>query len=123
MPVEVRTLLPDNGCLWCRKGTLCSQTIYEENLPIKEREKLAVEGYVQGLGERQPSLAPVNYFASALAVLTLIRLYSGQALPTGSTVFDGWEQFVHPLRTEVDSKCVCSAWRGKGDDLPIVFPK
>jgi len=121
MPVEVRTLLPDNGCLWCRKGVLSSQAIYEENLPNEEREKLAAEGYVQGFGQRQPSLAPLNYFASALALLILVRLYSGQAMTTASLVFDGWEQYVHPLGVEVDSKCICSTWRGRGDDLPIVF--
>ena len=121
MPVEVRVLLPDNGCLWCRKGVLDSQTIYEENLPTEERKKLTEEGYVQGLGPRQPSIAPLNYFASALALLTLIRLYSGQALSAASTVFDGWEQYVHPLRAEVDPECVCSGWRGRADDLPIVF--
>lgn len=123
MPVEVRTLLPDNGCLWCRKGVLDSQIIYEENLPTEEREKLAVEGYVQGFGMHQPSLTPLNYLASTLALLTLIRLYSGHPLPSASTVFDGWEQYVHPLRADVDSECVCKSWRGKGDDLPIVFPQ
>jgi molybdopterin/thiamine biosynthesis adenylyltransferase len=121
MPVEVRVLLPDNGCLWCRKGVLDSETIYEENLPTREREKLAEEGYVQGLGQHQPSLAPLNYLASAIALLTMVRLYSGQALPAASTVFDAWEQYVHPLPAEVDPDCVCSAWRGKADDMPIVF--
>lgn len=121
MPVEVRVLLPDTGCLWCRKGVLDSRTIYEENLPAQEREKLATEGYVQGLGQHQPSLAPLNYLASALGVLTMIHLYSGEALPTMSTVFDAWEQYVHPLPDEVDPECVCAAWRGKADTLPIAF--
>ncbi len=122
MPVEVRTLLPDNGCLWCRKGVLDSQTIYEENLPTAERKRLAKEGYVQGLGEHQPSLAPLNYLASALSLLTAIRLYSGRPLPALSSIFDGWEQYVHPLRSDIDQACICSAWRGKADELPIAFP-
>jgi molybdopterin-synthase adenylyltransferase len=121
MPVELRTLLPDNGCLWCRKGVLNSQTIYEENLPREDREKLAIEGYVQGLGQRQPSLAPLNFLASALAALTLVRLYSGKHLPAASVVFDGWEQYVHPLSARVDPDCICSKWRGKADDTPIAF--
>jgi len=121
MPAEIRVLLPDNGCLWCRKGVLDSQVIYEENLPAEERKKLAFEGYVQGLGGHQPSLAPLNYFAAALAATMLLRLYSGQHLATASAIFDAWEQYVHPVSSEVDRNCICSTWRGKADDFPIVF--
>lgn len=102
MPVEVRVLLPDNGCLWCRKGILNSQAIYEENLPADERARLAAEGYVQGVGEPQASLTPLNYLAGALALLTMIRMYSGQPVHAASVVFDAWEQFVHPLDSKVD---------------------
>ena len=121
MPVEIRVLLPDNGCLWCRGNVLDGQTIYEENLPPDKRERLAREGYVQGFLEAQPSLAPLNYFASSLALLALVRLYSGQTLPSVSTVFDGWEQYVHPLTAEIRPECVCSKWRGMGDSVPIAF--
>jgi molybdopterin-synthase adenylyltransferase len=121
MPVELRLLLPDNGCLWCRGGVLDSQTIYEENLPAKERRQLAAEGYVQGLDVPHPSLTSLNYLASAVAVITLVRLYSGQPVPAASVVFDAWEQFVHPLRADVDPTCICRHWRGQADDVPIAF--
>jgi molybdopterin-synthase adenylyltransferase len=121
MPVEIRVLLPDNGCLWCRRGVLDSQAIYEENLPADDRRRLAAEGYVQGLDGPQPSLTALNYLASSMAVVTLARLYSGQPIPAASVVFDVWEQFVHPLRAEVDHTCICSQWRGRADDLPIAF--
>lgn len=121
MPVEIRLLMPDNGCLWCRRGVLDSQAIYEENLPAYDRQRLAAEGYVQGLNEPQPSLTALNYLASSMAIITMIRLYSGQGIPDASVVFDVWEQFVHPLRTEVDPACICSQWRGRADDLPIAF--
>ena len=121
MPVEIRLLLPDIGCLWCRRGVLNSQTIYEENLPAEERRQLAAEGYVQGLEVPQPSLTSLNYLASSVAVVTLVRLYSGQPVPAESVVFDVWEQFVHPLRAEVDLKCICSQWRGRADDFPVAF--
>ena len=88
MPIEIRLLLPDNGCLWCRRGVLDSQAIYEENLQAEERRQLAAEGYVQGLDGPQPSLTPLNYFASAAAIVTLLRLYSGQPVPAASVVFD-----------------------------------
>ena len=121
MPVEIRLLLPDNGCLWCRRGVLDSQAIYEENLPTKERQRLITEGYVQGSDLLQPSLTPLNYLASAVAVVTLVRLYSGLPVPAASVVFDVWEQFVHPLRAEVDPTCICSQWRGRADDVPMAF--
>jgi molybdopterin/thiamine biosynthesis adenylyltransferase len=121
MPVEVRVLLPDNGCLWCRKGVLSSQAIYEENLPTDERARLAAEGYVQGVGQAQPSLTPLNYFAGALSLLTMIRVYSGQPVPKTSVVFDAWEQFVHPLESNIDPSCICARWRGQADNLPISF--
>jgi hypothetical protein len=121
MPVEVRALLPDNGCLWCREGILDSQRIYEENLPDAERKKLAAEGYIQGLANHQPSITPLNYFASGLALITMIRLYSGTELAYQSSVIDPWEQFVHPLQTQIKKDCICQRWRGKGDQLPIAF--
>ncbi|MEA2579137.1 MAG: hypothetical protein QOE83_29 [Actinomycetota bacterium] len=121
MPVELRLLLPDNGCLWCRKGVLDSQIIYEENLPPADREKRAADGYVQGVGQAQPSLTPLNYLAGALALLTLIRVYSGKSVPAASIVFDGYEQYVHPLQYTIDPSCMCGQWRGLADDLPIAF--
>jgi hypothetical protein len=121
MPVEIRLLMPDNGCLWCRRGVLDSQAIYEENLPAEDRRRLAAEGYVQGLDGPQPSLTALNYLASSVAVVMLTKLYSGQPIFNASVVFDVWEQFVHPLRAEVDLTCICSQWRGRADDLPIAF--
>jgi molybdopterin/thiamine biosynthesis adenylyltransferase len=121
MPAEVRVLLPDNACLWCRRDVLDSQVIYEENLPLDARQRLAAEGYVQGLAQHQPSLTPLNYFAGAAAVLILVKLHSGQPVVAASVVFDAWEQFVQPLRAEPDPTCICQQWRGRGDSVPVPF--
>ena len=118
MPAEVRVLLPDNACLWCR-GVLDSQTIYEENLPIEERQRLADEGYVQGIDQPQPSLTPLNHLGASLAVMTLVKLYSGQRVHHASVVVDAWEQFVHPLSETIDLACICSRWRGRADDVSL----
>jgi molybdopterin-synthase adenylyltransferase len=120
MPVELRVLLPDNGCLWCRK-VLSSQAIYEENLPRLARDKLAAEGYVQALPGHQPSLIPVNYFAAAIAATSALHLYSGQPLISSSIIFDAWGQYAHPLETKVDPTCICQEWRGQGDAAPLAF--
>jgi hypothetical protein len=120
MPAEVRILLAENGCLWCRR-VLDSQAIYEENLPSADREKLAREGYVQGLAGHQPSVTPLNYFGSSLAATCALRLYSRQQLVSASFVVDPWEQYIHPLPTEIDTACICKEWRGKGDAVPLSF--
>jgi molybdopterin/thiamine biosynthesis adenylyltransferase len=120
MPAEVRVLLPDNGCLWCRK-VLDSQAIYEENLPQSERDKLAHEGYVQAVTGPQPSVIPLNYFGAAAATTTSLRLLSGQPVPSASVVFDAWEQYVHRLNADVDPLCICKEWRGKGDSVQIAY--
>jgi molybdopterin/thiamine biosynthesis adenylyltransferase len=120
MPAEIRVLLPDNGCLWCR-NVLDSQAIYEENLPRSERDKLAREGYVQAIQGPQPSVIPLNYFGAAAATTTALRLSSGQPVPSLSVVFDAWEQYVHHLPANVDPECICKEWRGKGDAVPIAY--
>jgi hypothetical protein len=120
MPVEVRVLLPDNGCLWCR-GVLSADRIREENLPAGERARLAAEGYVQGLEGPQPSLASLNYFAASLTVLTAIRLYSGQPLVSQTFILDPWEQYVQTASDDVNPDCICHDWRGLADELPIVY--
>lgn len=118
MPAEMRVLLPDNGCLWCR-GVLDSQSIYEENLPTNERQRLAAESYVQGTDQPQPSITPLNHLAASIAVLTLVKLYSGERIHHASVVVDVWEQFVHVLSETVDAECPCSRWRGRADDLHL----
>jgi len=121
MPVEVRTLLPATGCLWCRKYVLSSQAIYEENLPSAEQRALQDEGYVQGVRGPQPSLTPLNSFAASVAFLTALRAYSGLEVPFMSVIIDPWDQFVHAMPTAVDAECVCAQWRGKGDDASVPF--
>jgi len=56
-----------------------------------------------------------------LALITMMRLYSGAELLNLSSVIDPWEQFVHPLQTRIKNDCICQRWRGKGDQLPIAF--
>jgi molybdopterin/thiamine biosynthesis adenylyltransferase len=120
MPAEVRVLLPDGPCLWC-VGALNSDIIRTENLPDWERERLAYEGYVQGLPDPQPSLAPLNFLAGSLAVTTMLRLVVGDPLPATNFVVDGWEQYWHPLRQPIRSDCICHQWRGLADIVSVPY--
>lgn len=120
MPVETRLLLAEDGCLWCR-DTLNSDLIREENLPIGERAALAREGYVQGVQESQPSLTPLNFLASSIATLSMLRAFGGRSSPSTSFIVDVWESYVHPLPNGRRTSCICNSWRGKGDDVYLPF--
>jgi molybdopterin/thiamine biosynthesis adenylyltransferase len=66
---------PDNPCLLCR-GRIDPAMLNAETLPADERARLAVEGYVVGLAEPDPSV--VTYTSTIAAIATselLARLF------------------------------------------------
>lgn len=118
MPVEVRSLTSDSGCLWCR-SVLNADRIREELLPPAERERLAAEGYVQGLRGAQPSLAPLNGIAASAAVLAAVRLFDSDSFSSVGYLFDPWEQYLQDIEAAINPDCVCQQWRLLGDTLPL----
>lgn len=114
MPVEVRLLLPDAGCLWCT-DTLSPDRIREENLPPEERARLADEGYVQGDPGPAPSLAPLNQMASSVALVTALRVVLDGGNEASRWIVDAWGQYSMPLSADVRPSCICARWRGRGD--------
>jgi hypothetical protein len=120
MPAEVRTLLPDAPCLWCL-GALSSDIIFAENLPEAEQVRLRRDGYIQGVGEPQASLAALNHLAASVVAMTFLRLTFGEALPDGDFIVDAWEQYWHPVRKPIRADCVCAGWRGLGDSQYLGF--
>jgi hypothetical protein len=120
MPIETRLLLGDDGCLWCR-GALSSDLIREENLPPDERAALAIEGYVQGVQGPQPSLAPLNFLASSIATMSLLRCLAGDNPQSNSFIADLWERYIQPLASDRTDDCVCRSWRGRADAVYVPF--
>ena len=120
MPADVRILLSDTGCLWCRR-VLNSDLIRAENLPKDERIELAAEGYIQGVLEPQASLTPLNFFASSVALLSLLRLYSSDDSAAASFIADGWEHYFAENSSAIDPLCVCSSWRRLGDGVMMTY--
>lgn len=120
MPAEVRVLLPDKGCLWCR-GVLDARAIRAENLPAAERDAEVREGYIQGLAGPQPSLAALNYFASSLSVLSLLRFLSGDRVGAQSFIGDGWERYFVDRPDNIDTECICAQWRALGDEVRLSY--
>jgi len=120
MPVEIRVLLPESGCMWCR-GILDAARIRAELLPSEERSRLIAEGYVAAIDEPVPSLIALNSLAASLAVVRLLQLW---AVDDGQLGFiaDPWEQYFQRLSSDRQSGCLCSEWRGRGDEVALPFP-
>lgn len=114
MPVEVRVLLPDEPCLWCR-GVLDAGRIREENLPVNERERLRAEGYIQGVEGPQPSLAALNNVAASIAAMLALQLATDHEVALSTFIFDPWELYLQPIDVAIDTECVCRHWRGRAD--------
>jgi hypothetical protein len=120
MPVDVRVLLPDTGCLWCR-GVLDAGMIRAENLPTHERDQEVRDGYVQGFAAPQPSLAALNTFAASLATLTMLRLMSPDQVGALSFIADGWERYFADQPEVITGTCVCQGWRALADEAALSF--
>lgn len=81
---RVTTVSPGTACLFCR-GRIDQAHLAAEALPNDERERLAAEGYVPGLGEPDPSVGTYTTLVGALAVTELLdRLFglSGDEPPS-----------------------------------------
>jgi molybdopterin/thiamine biosynthesis adenylyltransferase len=81
---RVTTVQPGAACLACR-GRIDLALLGVESLEPAERERLAAEGYVPGLGEPDPSVGAFTTLTGSLAVSELLeRLfgYGGEDPPT-----------------------------------------
>lgn len=110
MPVEIRLVLPDTSCLWCR-GVLNAERIRAENLPEEERSRLTAEGYVQSLAQPVPSIAALNFFAASAAALAMLKVCAGVGESSSGLIIDGYEGYVQTLDSPVVPGCVCHEWR------------
>jgi molybdopterin/thiamine biosynthesis adenylyltransferase/proteasome lid subunit RPN8/RPN11 len=81
---RVTTVAPGSACLFCRRRIDQAQ-LAAEALPEQERERLAAEGYVPGLGDPDPSVGAYTTLVGAMAVTELLdRLFglSGEKPPS-----------------------------------------
>jgi molybdopterin/thiamine biosynthesis adenylyltransferase len=81
---RVTTVMPGTACLFCRNRIDQAQ-LAAEALPPNERERLAAEGYVPGLGEPDPSVGTYTTLTGTFAVTELLdRLFgfSGDNAPS-----------------------------------------
>jgi len=120
---EIRILTPTTPCLWCR-GSISAQVIRQENLPEKERAKLAKEGYLIGsVDAAEPSVVALTVLGSGLATCALLTILSeeGDVAPSGYWIdgFLGDGRETNP-KLPVEG-CRCRAQLGLGDVAPPPF--
>jgi molybdopterin/thiamine biosynthesis adenylyltransferase len=77
---RVTTMVPGDACLICR-GRVDLQLARDEQQPTDERERLAREGYAQGLGDPDPAVVTYTTLVAALAVDELKRRLFGFGAP------------------------------------------
>jgi hypothetical protein len=85
---RVSTLLPGQECLLCR-GRISSLGLAAEDLDDVERRRRAGEGYVPGLGERDPAVGTFTTLVATYAVNELLDRLFGYS--EGAATFQSTE--------------------------------
>lgn len=121
---RVTTILPGAPCLFCR-GRIDPRQLGAEALPAAERERLAAEGYVPGLGDPDPSVGPYTTLVGALAVSEMLdRLFgfSGEAEPPTELLLRLHDRTISSLHRDPrpGHYCVDRANWGRGDEEPLM---
>lgn len=109
---KVQIVTPDSACLWCT-GTLDGKTILQESLSDEEKNKLAKEGYYEGI-EKQPSVISMTTMAASMAVNKLLSLLGvfGDSY-NSRTQIELKDGFMIDDMPEIKSNCICQKNRGK----------
>jgi molybdopterin/thiamine biosynthesis adenylyltransferase len=105
---RVSMIGPGLSCLWCRHH-LSSERIRAESMDERERNKLAKEGYIQGLDIRAPAVISLNSTLASMAVTMLLSSISGfSSVPAYASeqIYDALEGIV--FRSEIASNKSCT---------------
>jgi molybdopterin/thiamine biosynthesis adenylyltransferase/proteasome lid subunit RPN8/RPN11 len=121
---RVTTLYPGAPCLICR-GRIDLAQVAAEGLPAQERERLAGEGYVPGLGEPDPSVGAYTTLVASLAVSEMLdRLFglSGEEEPAPELLLRLHDRAITKIVGEprVGHYCVERDNWGRGDAEPLM---
>ena len=121
---RVTTVAPGTACLFCR-NRIDPALLAAEALPADERERLAAEGYVPGLGEPDPSVGTYTTLTGTLAVSELLdRLFglSGDDDPPSELLARLHDRMMSTTHAAPRGGHYCadrSVW-GRGDTEPFL---
>jgi proteasome lid subunit RPN8/RPN11 len=121
---RITTLYPGAPCLFCR-GRIDQRMLAAEALPSAERQRLAAEGYVPGLGEPDPSVGPYTTLVGSLAVSEMLdRLFgfSDEAEPPSELLVRLHDRTISSLSGDPRAGHYCAdhaVW-GRGDQEPFL---
>jgi hypothetical protein len=114
---------PGAACLLCR-GRIQPETIRAEALPREERSRLAAEGYVQGLGEADPSVVTYTSLAASMATSKFLQMlfgFSNEPQATESLFRIDMGELRHNVVPGREGHyCVDARVWGRGDSEPFL---
>jgi molybdopterin/thiamine biosynthesis adenylyltransferase len=120
---RVTVVAPGTACLYCR-GRIDQAQLAAEAFPPEERQRLAAEGYVPGLGDPDPSVGAYTSLVGATAVTELLdRLFgfSGES-PPSELLLRVHDRAISTTRVQANEGHYCadrSVW-GRGDTEPFL---
>lgn len=120
---RVTIAAPGTPCLVCR-GRIDQAQLAAEALPVEERQRLAAEGYVPGLGQADPAVGTFTTLTASFAVNELLaRLFAyGGETPPSELLIRLHERDVRSLpgQSVKGHYCADKTFWGRGDREPFL---
>lgn len=117
----LHVLRPGLPCLWCYEY-LKSDVIRAESLLPEERERLARERYVMGVGGDAPSVVSLTSMIGSLAVTQFLQMLTDFRGELGDIACLRHDLMTGEIRRGIVQQldpCICSRYLSRGDLAPL----